>query len=404
MTRPLEGVKVVEVAMWGYVPSCGAVLSDWGAEVIKIESPSGDPIRALNFNGIKPGDHGFTFMWEIFNRGKRGVVIDLAAPGAAELIYKMTAQADVFLTNLLPPTRRKLKIDVDDIRSRNPRIVYAVGSGQGAHGEDAEKGGFDAISFWARTGVASSVTPEEHPYPLAMPCGAFGDSLSGAILAGGISAALAGRATTGNGSVVDGALFAAGLWGMQPAIVGANLTGADQMPKPKRTDLPNPLVCTYRTRDDRFMQLCMLQGQRYWPDFCAVIGRPDLVDDPRFVTDADRAANVGECIDLIGEVFASKDLDAWKAILATQKGQWDVVQQVGEIPADAQVIANDYLQDVTYRDGRTLKMVSSPIQFDRAAEPPRPAPEHGADTDAVLLELGMEMDEIIQAKLSGIIG
>ena len=258
MTRPLEGVKVVEVAMWGYVPSCGAVLSDWGADVIKIESPSGDPIRALNFNGIKPGDHGFTFMWEIFNRGKRGVVIDLAAPGAAELIYKMTAQADVFLTNLLPPTRRKLKIDVDDIRSRNPRIVYAVGSGQGAHGEDAEKGGFDTTSFWARSGVAASVTPEEHPYPLVMPCGAFGDSL-----------------------------FAAGLWGMQPAIVGANLTGADQMPKPKRTDLPNPLVCTYRTSDDRFIQLCMLQGQRYWPDFCAVMGRCDLVDDPRFVTDAD---------------------------------------------------------------------------------------------------------------------
>jgi crotonobetainyl-CoA:carnitine CoA-transferase CaiB-like acyl-CoA transferase len=376
--------------------------------VIKIESPSGDPIRALNFNGIKPGDHGFTFMWEIFNRGKRGVVIDLAAPGAAELIYKMTAQADVFLTNLLPPTRRKLKIDVDDIRSRNPRIVYAVGSGQGAHGEDAGEGrlrrhlvlGPHRRRLLGHAGGASLSTRDavrrvrrqplrRHPRRRHL---------------GGISAALAGRAATGNGSVVDGALFAAGLWGMQPAIVGATLTGADQMPKPKRTDLPNPLVCTYGTRDGRFIQLCMLQGQRYWPDFCAVIGRPDLVDDPRFVTDADRAANVGECIDLLGEVFATKDLDAWKTILATQKGQWDVVQQVGEIPADAQVIANNYLQDVTYGDGRTLKMVSSPIQFDRAAEPPRPAPEHGADTDAVLQELGMDMDEIIQAKLAGIVG
>jgi crotonobetainyl-CoA:carnitine CoA-transferase CaiB-like acyl-CoA transferase len=404
MSRPLEGFKVVEVAMWGYVPSCGAVLSDWGADVIKIESPAGDPIRALTLNGIKPGDYGFTFMWEIFNRGKRGVVIDIAAEGGPELIYRLTAQADVFLTNLLPPTRRKLKIDVDDIRSRNPRIVYAVGSGQGAHGDDAEKGGFDSISFWARGGVASSVTPDELAYPLAMPCGAFGDSLSGAILAGGIAAALAGRAATGNGSVVDGSLFAAGLWGMQPAIVGASLTGASQMPKPKRSDLPNPLVCTYRTGDDRYLQLSVLQGQRYWPDFCRVIGRPDLIVDPRFATDADRVANVAECIEVIGEVFAHKTLTEWKALLATQKGQWDVVQQVGEIPADAQVIANDYVQEVSYDDGRVLTMVSSPVQFDRAAAPARPAPEHGADTDAVLLELGMDMDEIIKAKLAGIVG
>ncbi len=404
MTRPLEGVKVVEVSMWGYVPSCGAVLSDWGAEVIKVEPPSGDPLRGLTYAGIKPGTNGFTFLWEIFNRGKRGIVIDLTAPGASELIYEMTGQADVFLTSLLPAARRKLKIDVDDIRSRNPRVVYAVGSGQGPRGGESEKGGFDAISFWARSGVSSAVTPDGHPYPLNMPCGAFGDGLSGAILAGGIAAALTGRANTGEGSVVDGALFASGLWGMQPSIVGADLIGVMELPQPKREELPNPLVCTYRTRDGRFVQLCMLQSQRYWPEFCRAIDRPDLVADPRFAIQEDRARNVAECMTALSDVFATRDLQDWKAILATQDGQWDVVQQVGEIANDAQVIANGYLQEVDHGDGRKLKMVSSPIQFDRTTAPALPAPEHGADTDSVLLEMGMDMDAIIQAKLAGIVG
>jgi crotonobetainyl-CoA:carnitine CoA-transferase CaiB-like acyl-CoA transferase len=403
MTRPLEGIKVVELAMWGFVPSAGAVLSDWGAAVTKIEPHTGDPMRGLNYSGIAPGAYGFTFMWEIFNRGKRSVAMDLAAEGASELFYKLVDGADVFLTSFLPAARRKLRVDADDLVKRNPGIIYAVGSGQGAHGDDAEKGGYDAISFWARSGIASAVTPSDAPYPLGMPGGAFGDALSGALLAGGIAAAIAQRERTGRGSVVDSALLASGMWALQPGIVGAKLTGVAELPKAKRAVMPNPLVNNYRTSDGRFVALCMLQGQRYWPGFCRAIGREDLAMHPDFASDALRAKNIAACIAALDEVFAKEPLAHWKRALATQEGQWDVVQQAGELSRDPQALANGYLQDVDYGDGRTLTMVSSPIQFDRAPSKIRPAPELGAHTDEVMLELGLDMEQVIEAKAAGIL-
>ncbi|MEY2925814.1 MAG: hypothetical protein RL367_291, partial [Pseudomonadota bacterium] len=242
MPGPLAGIKVVEVSMWAFVPSAGAMLADMGADVIKIEPHTGDPVRGLAMAGIKPGTGGFTFMYEIWNRGKRSVTLDIAAEGALEVLHKMLADADVFLTSLLPPARRKLGIDVEDLRARHPRLIYAVGSGQGVHGPDAEKGGYDTISFWSRTGVASAVTPDDLPYPLPMPGGAFGDSMSGSMLAGGIAAAIAQRAMTGKASVVDVSLLNAGMWVMQPGIVASNLVGIEEMPKSGRLGLPNPLV------------------------------------------------------------------------------------------------------------------------------------------------------------------
>ncbi|MGE0388432.1 MAG: CaiB/BaiF CoA transferase family protein [Gammaproteobacteria bacterium] len=404
MTKPLAGIKVVEVAMWAFVPSAGAVLADWGAEVVKIEGPAGDPIRGLNYAGIAPGTAGFTFMWEIFNRGKRSVVVDLAAPGATDIVQRMVAGADVFLTSLLPAARRKLRIDVDDIRRMNPRIIYAVGSGQGAHGPEAEKGGYDAISFWARSGIASAATSEEATYPSNMPGGAFGDGTSGAVFAGGIAAAIAQRERTGEAPVVDGALLATAMWALQPGIVGARLTGVRELPKMTRNMMPNPLVNSYRTSDDRWVALCMLQGQRYWPGFCRAAGCAELIDDPRFDSDATRAANVDACIAALDAVFARRTLEQWRAILATQEGQWDVLQQAGELATDPQALANGYVQDVDYGDGRSLTMVSTPVQFDRRPSPIAPAPEHGAHTEEVLLELGMDMDAILQAKAAGVLG
>lgn len=403
MNKPLAGIKVVELAMWAFVPAAGAVLSDMGAEVVKIEPPAGDPIRALTMAGLAPGKGGFTFMWEIFNRGKRSVTVDLNVDGAVELLHKLLENADVFLTSLLPPARRKLKIDVDDIKSRHPNLIYAVGSGQGAFGPDAEKGGYDSISFWSRGGVSSAVTPNDLPYPLPMPGGAFGDGLSGAIFAGGIAAAIAQRAMTGKAAVVDASLLATGMWAMQPGIVGATLLGINELPKMSRTSMPNPLVNNYRTSDNRFVALCMLQGQRYWPGFCHAVGRDDLIEDPRFASDEKRAANLMDCIATLDSLFATKTLEEWRAILATQEGQWDVVQQAGELPRDRQALANNFVQDVDYGDGRSLKMVSTPVQFDRAVLATRPAPELGAHNDAVLAELGFTEDEILDMKVAGVV-
>ena len=403
MTKPLAGIRVVEVAMWAFVPSAGAVLSDMGADVIKIETPAGDPIRQLNTGGMAPGAHGFVFMWEIFNRGKRSITVDLNAEGALDLLHRMLDTADVFLCSLLPATRRKLKIDIEDITSRHPNIIYAVGSGAGPHGPEGEKGGYDSITFWSRGGVASAVTPNDSAYPLPMPGGAFGDGLSGAIFAGGICAAIAQRAMTGKASVVDGSLLGSSMWAMQPGIVGATLQGIDEMPKAPRTALPNPLAATYRTKDDRFIALCMLQPQRYWPGFCKTVGRPELVDDPRFATDEARKANMAECMDEIQAIMSAKTLAEWRPILASQEGQWDVVQKAGELARDPQAVANGFIQDVDYGEGRSMKMVSVPVQFDRQPLKSRPAPDLGANNDDVLADLGFSEDEIIDLKVAGVV-
>jgi crotonobetainyl-CoA:carnitine CoA-transferase CaiB-like acyl-CoA transferase len=248
------------------------------------------------------------------------------------------------------------------------------------------------------------VTPDGFPYPVGMPSPAFGDVVAGMALAGGVAAAIAKRERTGEGSVVDSSLLATGMWAMQMNITASHLTGAREMPKLTRGSFPNPLVNCYRTSDDRWVFLCMLQSTRYWAEFCRAMGRADLIDDPRFATDAGRTANKTECIAELDRTFAAKTLAECRADLATQSGQWDVVQQAGDLPSDCQTVANSYVQDVDYGDGRVLTMVSSPVQFDRVPSILRPAPEHGQHTDEVLMEHGMDMDQILEAKIAGIVG
>jgi crotonobetainyl-CoA:carnitine CoA-transferase CaiB-like acyl-CoA transferase len=192
-----------------------------------------------------------------------------------------------------------------------------------------------------------------------------------------VAAALAQRAMTGKISVVDVSLLGASMWLLQHGITEATIDNVERFPRPKRDAVSNPLVNTYRTSDGRHLALCMLQAQRYWADFCAVAGRPDLATDPFFSTDRARVQNIAACTATLDALFASKTLAEWRAILARQDGQWDVVQHVGELKDDKQVQANSYLQPVIYDDGRKLDMVSVPMQFDGAALPARPAPDLG---------------------------
>ncbi|MET0365579.1 MAG: CoA transferase, partial [Sphingobium sp.] len=264
MARPLEGIKVVEVAMWAFVPAAGGILSDLGADVIKVEPPTGDPIRGLQI-GMSSGDAAFDFSWENYNRGKRSITLDLKMAAGLDVLYRLLADADVFLTNLLPPARTKMGIDAETIRTAFPNLIYAVGSGVGQQGPEAHRGGFDAITFWARGGVASSISDEDAEYPVGPPGPAFGDTLSGAMLAGAISAAIAQRAMTGHASEVDVSLLGTAMWSMQRAITQSTHDGLERFPRPRAGGLPNnPLVSTYRTSDGRFLALCMLQAQRYW--------------------------------------------------------------------------------------------------------------------------------------------
>lgn len=403
MRKPLEGLKVVEVAMWAFVPVAGGVLSDMGASVIKIEPPTGDPIRGLKIQVASGASNGFDMSWEAYNRGKRSLTLDLRQEAGLEVLKKLVAEADVFLTNLLPPARRKMKIDVADIRAVNPNIIYAVGSAAGRRGPEGEKGGYDAISFWARGGVAASVTSEGAAYPAQPPGPAYGDVTSGAMLAAGVAAAVAQRALTGHAAIVDVSLLATAAWSMQRAIMQATAQGVRGLTKPKRHELLNPLVNVYRTGDDRFLSLCMLQSQKYWARFCELAGRPDLASDPRFESAEARAQNAPDCIAALDALFASRPLAEWREILLQQDGQWELVQDVGEIKDDPQVQANGYMQAVEYGDGRSLHMVSVPIQFDEAPLPSRPAPTLGGDSDSVLAELGYDEEAIIDLKVAGVV-
>ena len=350
MTRPLEGIKVVEISMWAYVPSAAAVLADWGAEVVKIEPPQGDPIRGLVNAGVGAMD-GITFTWEIFNRGKKGVALDLTLPGAQEIVYKLVEDADVFLTSLLPPVREKLGVDLDHIRARNPRIIYAAGTGQGARGAEANRGGYDSITFWSRGSVSASVTPADYHRPVGMPAGAFGDSISGMALAGGIAAAVAGRALTGETSVVDGSLLGTAMWAMQMGIVGAAVAGGASSASAAGPvmSVANPLVSNYRTSDNRWVALCMLQPDLYWEGVCQVIEREDMLADPRFATPADRSANGAAIVEELDKTFATKPLSHWLEALARQKGQWDVVRLVSEVGQDPQAVTNGFITGVLPR-------------------------------------------------------
>lgn len=403
MGRPLEGIKVVEVAMWAFVPAAGGMLSDLGADVIKIEPPTGDPLRGLQIGNIEGEGRRIDYSWESYNRGKRSITLDLKQEAGREVLMKLLEDADVFLSNLLPRARRSMKIDAETIRARFPNIIYATGSGVGQNGPEKEKGGYDAITFWARGGISSSLTDPDAEHPVGPPGPAFGDTLSGSMLAGGVCAALVKRAMTGEASEVDVSLLGAAMWSMQRYICQATADNVDRFPKPAPGKPHNVLVSNYRTSDGRFLALCMLQADKYWAPLCDVAGRPDLAADPRFADAKGRRENIDACYAELQALFASKTLAEWREILARQEGQWDVVQNVGEMKDDVQVGANAYLQSVDYGDGTTIPMISVPAQFDGKPMPSSRSPELGADSDAVLESLGYSEDEIIDLKVQGVV-
>ncbi len=398
---PLAGITVIEVAMYAFVPVAGTILSDMGAIVIKVEPVTGDPIRGLRTG--TSDETAIELSWECYNRGKRSITLDLKHEDGRAVLMQLLGKADVFLTNLLPPARRSMGIDEAVLRPRFPNLIYACGSALGPHGPEREKGGYDAITFWARGGVSSALTEPDAESPVGPPGPAFGDTLSGSMLAGGICAAIAQRALTGVVSSVDVSLLNAGMWSMQRAIAQSTMEGVDRFPRPPRNRPNNVLSYNYKTSDGRFLALCMLQADKYWPRLCEVAGRPELASDPRFVDAAARRANTEDCLGELVPLFASKSLAEWREILNQQDGQWDVVQHVGEMHADPQAMANNYIQTVRCTAGIDVPMVSVPMMFDGKALPAGVSPDVGAHSDEILAAAGYDEDAIIDLKVKGVV-
>ncbi len=402
--KPMQGVRVVEVAAWTFVPAAGAILAEWGADVLKIEHPiGGDPQRGLVSSGLVPsGASSANFFVEQPNHGKRSVAIDLHHPEGRALLYRLCETADVFLTNFLPGARQRAQIDVEHIRAVNPNIIYVRGHGQGDDGPDRDKGGYDGSSYYARSGVLAALTGESDVFGPTQPP-AFGDLPGGHTIAGGVAAALYHREKTGETSIVDVSLLAFGMFVNSPAVVMSKLFEGQAVPRITRDTMPNPLANRYLTSDGRLIQLMMLQAERFWPELVTAIGRPDLVGDERFKDAAAIYANRAEAMAIFDEVFATRTYAEWKAALADVKGVWSPVQAGLDLYDDPAVHANGYIRQVEGADGQHFPLVPSPVQFDKDRPTLTRAPQHGEHTDEVLLELGLDYDQIIKLKIDNAI-
>jgi crotonobetainyl-CoA:carnitine CoA-transferase CaiB-like acyl-CoA transferase len=406
MTQVMKGVRVLEVAQYTFVPAAGAILADWGADVIKVEHPArGDAQRGfINVGGMKLDKNRNTLM-EHPNRGKRSVGIDVSTPEGIELLYEIAKTADVFLTNSLPAQRQKLKYDIEHIRAANPNIIYARGSAYGDKGPEREIGGFDGTAFWSRSGVGYSMTPQELPGPLTQGIAAFGDSIGGMNIAGGIAAALFHRARTGEAIELDVSLLSTAWWAAGTAVdlfIERGEVMRNRMPT-SGGNPGNPFSGNFRTSDGGTINLCILSPGPYIRDTFAHLGLPEAADDPRFADVTALMRNWKEASELMVAAFAKQPFSYWRQHLKTLKGQWAPIQSLLDLATDEQALANDMLFEVENDDGRPLKLVRGPVQFNHTPTQTTRAPQASEHTETFLMELGVEWERIEKLKAAGAI-
>lgn len=406
-TKVMDGVRILEVAQFTFVPAAGAILADWGADVIKIEHPvRGDTQRGfLNMGGVELNPLRHTLI-EHPNRGKRSVGVDISTPEGQEVLYELAKTADVFLTNYLPQVRQKNKFDVEHIRAVNPNIIYARGSAWGDKGPEREKGGFDGTAFWSRSGIADCMSPAELPGPLSQGMPAFGDSIGGMFIAGGISAALFNREKTGEAAVMDVSLMSAAAWASGANIAQALETGVitkNAMPT-SGGSAKNPLMGNFWTSDGRTINLCMVSPTGLIRDTFEHVGRPEAADDPRFKDVLSLIENAEAASQILVEAFAEKPFAYWREHLKTMKGQWAPILTLLELANDEQALANDTIIEVEGADGGDpVKLVRGPVQWNGEPTQTTRAPQASEHTEIVLMELGLEWDRIEVLKSKGAI-
>jgi len=383
MGGPLEGVRVVELGMWVAGPAAGGILADWGADVVKIEPHRGDPARTLA--AMYGGDMDSNPPFEMDNRSKRGIALDLSTDEDRATARALVETADVFVTNVRPKALARMGLDHATLLAADSRLIYGLITGYGIEGPDADRPAYDIAAFWARSGLASLLARPGEPPPGQR--SGMGDHLTGMSLAGGICAALVARGRTGQGQLVTTSMFRQGIytisidlntylmWGLT---IGTSL----------RDRMGNPCINNYMAGDGRRFWVVGLEGARHWPPMCRVLGRSDWLDDPRYATPGSRAKNAVELIAEIDVIFATKTLDEWAEVFATEADFfWAPINTLPELVADEQLHASGGIVQVP--DGASsTPMVATPVDFHGTPWAPRSmAPDIGEHTDDVLEEL-----------------
>ena len=409
MTDVMKGVRILEVAEHTFVPAASAILADWGAEVIKIEHVErGDAMRGLASSGVMSMGGSVHVLLEHSNRGKKSIGVDLTTEKGVELtVHRLAATSDVFLTNKLPGVRKKLRMEVDDIRAHNPDIIYVAGTGGGEHpGPDADRGGYDFLSYWCRGSSAMGCTPPDarepghaarsrlwrldrrHDHrrwdhgcpvpPRANGRGGLRGRLAARCRARAISPAVALSLQTG--------------FPWRPPAAGSGGGGPS-----------NPLVGTYKTEDGRFLAFTCLQGFHYWPAVCRAIGREELITDERFTSHELLSANAGVARDILTEVFEAAPLAEWQERLAGFEGQWSFAQDSLEVVDDPQVEANGYVGETSTAAGVPFRLVTTPVQFGGTPAPPKRAPDFNEHCEEILASIDCDTETMLELKIEGVV-
>jgi crotonobetainyl-CoA:carnitine CoA-transferase CaiB-like acyl-CoA transferase len=392
-----EGLKVLDCASFIAAPAAATVLSDFGADVVKIEPPgSGDPYRNLpNLPGYPVSPHNYAWMLE--SRNKKSLALDLGKPEGQAVLRRLVAGADVFITNFPPAVRGRLGITYEELEPLNERLIYASFTGYGEKGEEANKPGFDSNAYWARSGLMDLVRADLDTTPARSVAG-MGDHPCAMALYGAIVTALYKRERTGKGSHVSSNLMANGVWA-SGVLAQAKLCGAKFQERRPRERALNAVTNHYKCRDGRWLILSLLNEERQWPALARCLGREEFITDPRFATKADRHARSLELIKIFDEIFAGRDLAEWRKILDGNGLVFGVVGILDDIPDDRQMLENDVLVPF---EGDGMLTINSPIWVDGSnKKPPRHAPDVGEHSDEVLRAAGYDEASIRQLRAAG---
>ena len=379
----MEGINVVELGVWVAGPAAGGILADWGADVVKIEPPTGDPARM--WSRMLGGDLGTNPPFELDNRSKRSIVVDLTTDDGRATALELLSEADVFVTNVRPAALQRLGLDYDTVARHNPRLVYGLITGFGMTGPDADRAAYDVAAFWSRAGVAHLLTRPGDTPPFQR--GGMGDHGAGMTLAAAICAALVARQRTGQGQMVSTSLYRQGAYTVSFDLNTYLLTGRP-IDLGRRESMGNPCMNNYAAGDGRRFWIVGLEAGRHWPPLCRAVGRTDWLTDPRFADARSRASHAEELIRHLDEIFATKALDEWAQIFAGEPELfWAPINTVEDVLADDQFHAAGGIVDVP--DGEAVvPMISTPADFHGTPWAPRStAPELGEHTDEVLAEL-----------------